>query len=379
MKVVVGTVLMLVGLGAVACSDGGEAGGDSGGGGAGATRTIERESIPDSRFKPQQLEDIIDELVTEVQSSEVPDDLTIGVVLKELTNFWRPVAVGANRAIGELEVIGSVLGSTAEERTVPESVAEQKAFVEEQIESKVNGLAIAPHNEDLLDLMGTFSESGAPMVTIDSDLPDSERAIYIGTDSIQAGITGGETMVEFLDGTEGRVLILGNTDPSWAGGYDRTNSAATIIEDAGNEVEIINSVWVPDDEVEQIKAAIEDDSSGKPLVGMIGVFANAHALATAAVELELEEMPVIVAFDFEPDTLSYMEEGIISATHVQRQYYMGYMSVYLLFSINAIGLDKTKDILGDSLLHGFHLDTGLDVIRSNDLDEYNSFVDELGI
>src|SRR6187551_556849 len=126
MKVVVGTVLMLVGLGAVACSDGGEAGGDSGGGGA-----------------------------------------------------------GANRAIGELEVIGSVLGSTAEERTVPESVAEQKAFVEEQIESKVNGLAIAPHNEDLLDLMGTFSESGAPMVTIDSDLPDSERAIYIGTDSIQ--------------------------------------------------------------------------------------------------------------------------------------------------------------------------------------------------
>jgi ribose transport system substrate-binding protein len=74
-----------------------------------------------------------------------------------------------------------------------------------------------------------------------------------------------------------------------------------------------------------------------------------------------------------------MEDGVIAATHAQRQYYMGYMSVYVMVAIEAMGLDATKDVLGAHLLDGYHLDTGLDVIRAKDLEEYNAFQDELGI
>lgn len=373
MKAVMRTTILVLSLGAAACSDGGSSGDDGEN-----IKTIDREEVPDGRFKPQGLEDTIDALATGIEESGANEDLSFGVVLKELTNFWRPVVVGANRALSELEVVGDVKGTTQESLTVEEEVAEQMSFVEEQIDLGVDGLVIAPHNEDLLPLMEEFAELGAPMVTIDSDMPDSGREIYIGTDNGQAGITGGETMLDVLDGATGRVLILGNTDPSWTGGFDRTNAAADIIESAGNEVEILNSLWAAG-EVEQIAEAIADESSGLPLVGMIGMFSNAHALGTAAVDADLDEMPKIVAFDFEPDTLSHMEDGVISATHVQRQYYMGYMSVYVLYSIQAVGLKKTKETLGPYLINGFHLDTGLDVIRARDLDEYNSFVDDLGI
>jgi ribose transport system substrate-binding protein len=374
MRAVMRSALIVLSLGAAACSDGGSSDEDGG-----TAKVIEREEVPDSRFKPQGLEDTINDLVTGIEEADASDDLALGVVLKELTNFWRPVAVGANRALSELEVIGSVQGTTDESFTVEEEVAQQIEFVEQQIDLGVDGMAIAPHNEDLLPLLDQFAESGAPMVTIDSDLPDSGRAIYIGTDNHQAGITGGETLAELLGDKTGRVLVLGNTDPGWVGGFDRTNTAAEILEAAGNTVEILNSMWVPEDEVAQIVEAMNDDSSGEPLIGMIGMFANAHALGTAAVEVDPAEMPTIVAFDFEPDTLSHMENDVIAATHVQRQYYMGYMSVYVLYSIQTVGLEQTKATLGEHLIDGFHLDTGLDVIRSGDLDEYNSFVDDLGI
>ncbi len=389
----VGVLGLLVGVALVGCAgeDSGEtqssdksSGGSSSSSGsskeseADELKTIERESFADNRFKPESLETTIDNLVVDIEGAKVSDDFAIGVVLKELTNFWRPVDIGASRALSELEIVGAVQGTTQESLSVPESVAEQIEFVEEQKTLDFDGLAIAPHNEDLLPYIQEWIDDDKPVVTIDSDLPTSGRDIYIGTDNAQGGITGGETLVELLSGTTGRVLILGNTDPGWVGGFDRTNKAAEVIEAAGNDVEILNSAWVPEDEVAQIAAAIADDSSGEPLVGMIGVFANAHALAKAALDADLEQMPTIVAFDFEPQTLDYMEDGVIAATHVQRQYYMGYLSVYLLYSIKAVGLEQTKKTIGDHLIDGYHLDTGLDVIRAEDLEEYNAFVDELG-
>lgn len=383
MKIRSASVVIFSCFAIAACSSGMTDGGMGGSDGNtdGEAKEIVREEVPDGRFKPQELEDTIDAMVAGIEANASADDeVSLGVVLKELTNFWRPVAVGANRAIGELEVIGSVKGTTEEDLTVEESVAEQISFVEEQLDLDVDGLAIAPHNEDLLPYMNEFTDANKPIVTIDSDMTSSGRDIFIGTDNLQGGVTGGETMVDVLDGVSGgRVIVLGNTDPGWVGGYDRTNAAASVIEGAGFTVEILNSIWVPEDEVAQIAEAIADDSSGEPLVGMIGVFANAHALATAAVDAELEEMPKIVAFDFEPDTLTYMEQGVISATHVQRQYYMGYMSVYVLYSIKTVGLAETKATLGSRLIDDFHLDTGLDVIRAEDLDEYNTFIDDLGI
>lgn len=380
MKIRTASLAVIFGISLAACSSG--TGGDGMGGadGGGEPKVVERDQIPDGRFKPGNLESSVDAMIESIEENASADDeQAFGVVLKELTGFWRPVVVGANRAIAELEVVGSVVGTTEEALTVEESIEEQIGFVEEQMELDVDALAIAPHGEDLLESMDAFTQAEKPIVTIDSDLPDSGRGIFIGTNNHQGGVTGGQTLVDVLDGTTGRVLVLGNTDPAWAGGYDRTNAAADVLTEAGNTVEIINSLWVAADEVAQIAEVIADDSSGEPLVGMIGVFSNAHALATAAIDANLDEMPKIVAFDFEPDTLSYMEDGIIAATHVQRQYYMGYMSVYVLYSIQTVGLAETKELLGDNLIDGFHLDTGLDVIRAQDLDEYNQFIDELGI
>src|SRR5262245_30004020 len=71
-------------------------------------KPITRVEIPDSDFKPVELENTVDTLVHEISKTD-PKPLQLGVVLKELTGYWEPVKVGANRAFGELGVSGVVV------------------------------------------------------------------------------------------------------------------------------------------------------------------------------------------------------------------------------------------------------------------------------
>ena len=87
----------------------------------------------------------------------------------------------------------------------------------------------------------------------------------------------------------------------------------------------------------------------------------------------------IVGFDFEPETLEYLESGQMQAVHVQRQYHMGYLGVVLPYAIHVLGLEETKRIAAPHMVGDSHIDTGLDVITPEDLEEYNAYLDTLGV
>src|SRR5688572_29198803 len=160
MKIRSASVAVIFGISIAACS--GSSTGDGMGGADGEVekKVVTREEVPDGRFKPGALEESIDAMIAGIESTVAADEeLSLGVVLKEVQGFWRPVQVGASRALGELEVVGSVKGSTETGLPVEESVPEQIGFVEEQFELDVDGLAIAPHNDDLLPYMEDFTDA----------------------------------------------------------------------------------------------------------------------------------------------------------------------------------------------------------------------------
>ncbi|XXX81412.1 hypothetical protein WMF30_21885 [Sorangium sp. So ce134] len=85
----------------------------------------------------------------------------------------------------------------------------------------------------------------------------------------------------------------------------------------------------------------------------------------------------IVAFDFEPQTVDYMRQGRIKATHVQRQYYTGYLGPYIVYGIKTIGLDATKQILASRFEDG-RFDLGADVVLAEKVDDFYDFLDLIG-
>jgi len=342
------------------------------------TREIRRVPIQQSRFKPDDLEALVDTLVDDVEAAGATQDTSIAVVLKALVGFWYPITIGANRALGELEIEGAVVGAP-EGTEDDDAQTAQRELLEDLLTGRHEGLVLAPVDDSLNDVVDQWVEGGGTAVTIDGDLPNSSRQLYIGTDNHRAGITAGETLLDVLDGVTGRVIVLGTTDEPWAAGVARTQGAANTLAAAGNYVTVLNSRWESVAEIQALIEAIEDPADDAPLVGMLGVFANAHACATAALQSRIGELPKIVAFDFEDATINYMEQGVIQATHAQRQYYMGYLAVYTLYSIQVLGIEQTKSNAGIHLFGGTHLNTGLDVIYAHELTEWDAFVDEIGI
>jgi hypothetical protein len=140
------------------------------------------------------------------------------VVTKPFGGYWEPVKVGANRAMGELELTGQVEAPTDEDD--PDMTTEaQIEIVKSRREEGYGGLGIAPMRESLAEEMNAFVAAGAPVVTIDSDLPESDRHLYIGTNNGEAGRSAGETLLRLLTEDSGTVIILGYPDEDWPDGY----------------------------------------------------------------------------------------------------------------------------------------------------------------
>jgi ribose transport system substrate-binding protein len=343
-----------------------------------AKKTVTRVEIPASEFKPVALEDTINTLVTEIGKTS-PKQLQLGVVLKDLVGYWEPVKVGANRAFGELGVSGVVLAPV--QGTPDEATNSQLQLMKDRENSGYDGIGLAPLAEALTQEINNFEDQGTPVVTIDSDQADSERQLYVGTANYDAGHTAGETLAGLLTGGSGTVIVLGTTDTTWSDGINRTQGAVDALQAAGYTTAVHTTDWTDDTQAQDVTDMVDLlKNSDPPAVGMISMFSPTFLCGRAAEAAGLTGDDVtIVGFDFEPETLSYMQSGMIKATHAQRQYYMGYLVPYVLYSMKALGTQRTFDIISPEMTDTARFNSGIDVVPASKVDEYNAFLDSLGI
>jgi ribose transport system substrate-binding protein len=345
---------------------------------AGAKKTVKRDTSTQSEFQPSDLEKTVDTLVTEIGKT-APVDLQIAVVLKQLNNYYLPIQTGASRAISELNLAGQVLAPQSS--AGDDAINEQNDIMNSGLKSGYNALGVAPFEVGNQPPIDAAADSDVPVVTIDSDLASSKRDLYIGTMNSEAGKTAGTTLVSLIKENSGTVILLGHDDEGWPDGFDRTNGAKDVLESAGFTVVVRRTDWSETGEaadIDFLTAAITD--ADPPVVGMMGMFSDAYRCAIAAEAVgKTGDDIAIAAFDFEPKTVEFMRTGMIKATHAQRQYYMGYMTPYVLYGFKALGKEATKAILAPQMVGDSRFNTGLDVIPAAKLDGYYSYLDKLGV
>ncbi|HYQ04673.1 MAG TPA: substrate-binding domain-containing protein [Polyangiaceae bacterium] len=358
-------------LGVSACSSDGSAA-------AGGKKTVTRTTLADSEFQPSDLEKTVNTLVTKIGQT-APVDMQIGVTLKQLNTYFLPIQIGASRAISELNLSGQVVAPQSSAGN--DAVVEENDIMNQQLSSGYNGIAVAPFEVGNQPPIDSAADSDVPVVTIDSDLASSKRDLYMGTMNSEAGKTAGTTLTSLITVNSGTVILLGHDDAGWPDGFDRTNGAKAVLEGAGFTVVVRRTDWSETGEaadVDFMKDAITN--ADPPVVGMMGMFSDAYrcAIAAEAVGKTADDI-AIAAFDFEPKTVEFMRSGMIKATHAQRQYYMGYLTPYVLYGFKALGKEATKAILAPQMVDNYRFNTGLDVIPADKLDSYYSYLDKLGI
>lgn len=363
------TCIVGLALGVSACSSDGT---------AAATKHVDRGASTNSEFQPKDLENTVDALVKEIADT-APVDLQVAVVLKQLNNYYLPIQIGSSRAMSELNLVGQVVAPQSS--AGDDAVTEQNDIMNSQLSSGYNALAVSPFEVGNQPPIDAASTKDVPVVTIDSDLASSKRDLYIGTMNSEAGRTAGTTLTSLITANSGTVILLGHDDAGWPDGFDRTNGAKDVLEAAGFTVVVRRTDWSETGEaadIDFLKTAITD--ADPPVVGMMGMFSDAYRCAMAAEEVgKTADDIAIAAFDFEPKTVEYMRTGMIKATHAQRQYYMGYMTPYVLYGFKALGKEATKAILAPQMVDNYRFNTGLDVIPAAKLDAYYSYLDSLGV
>lgn len=255
--------------------------------------------------------------------------LRLAFVTNSSSDFWALARAGIRQAESEFDVVVDF--------QVPGrgTAAEQRQIIESLIAKGVAGMAVSVL--DPLGAVGILDEASSymPVITQDSDCPESKRIAYIGTDNVEAGRVAGRKLVELLpDG--GRVaLFVGKLDV--ANARERRSGIEQEIADHG--IEIVETFT---DEVSRpvaqanVRNALEKYPDLDALVGLWSY--NTPAIVKVVEEKGIGGEIEIVGFDEEDVTLDAIEQGVVAATVVQQPYEFGYRSIRALSRL-ARGLD----------------------------------------
>ena len=275
----------------------------------------------------------------------------IRVSYHDVSNEFAPLLrSGVELAAAELGVDAKFVGPVGADAEA------QIAEIESLIAAGVDGLAISSVSTDALaPVIDRAIAAGIPVVTFNTDNPDSKRLAFAGQDLVTSGFAAGEEIAKRIN-YEGKLLII-TLDAAAQWSIDReTGARDALAQYAGIEVlATINTGTEPQD----IYAAIENALLAYPTTtAILSLECCSHPVAGEVLVREgLTDQITMVGFDELPQTLEFIKQGVTAASVTQAPDKQGYAAVELL----------VKFLNGETITD---LDTGIGLIDLSNVDDF---------
>jgi ribose transport system substrate-binding protein len=243
---------------------------------------------------------------------------TIAFITNNTADFWIIAQRGCEKAQTELPNYNVDFRLTSDA-----TPAEQRRIIDDLLAKGVAGIAISPidpvNQKPFIDtLAGQIA-----VITCDSDIPDSKRLCYIGTDNVAAGRQAGQLIKEVLPDGGKIMLFVGKRDVQNA--KERIQGIEETLE--GTNIDIIDVRTDNTDQV-QAKSNVADALVKYPdLACCVGLWSyNGPAILNAVSDAGKLGQVKIVTFDEEDETLAGVRDGYIYGTVVQQPFEFGHQS-----------------------------------------------------
>jgi ribose transport system substrate-binding protein len=254
--------------------------------------------------------------------------------------FWNTAAAGVRAAEKEFGVECEVL-------MPPKGAVDQKRMIEGLLARGIDGVAISPVDaKNQVDLINEVA-ARCPVITHDSDAPDSKRLCFVGMDNYKAGRAAGKLVKEALpDG--GKIMIFVGRLEQLNAQQRRQGVIDELLDRPMQALDKVNydppgkalngaKYTVLDTRTDNFdyaraKANAQDAMAATPDLGcMVGLFAyNSPLCLEAAKEAGKVGKIKIVSFDEANAVLQGIIDGHVFGTVSQQPYYYGYESVRIL-------------------------------------------------
>jgi ribose transport system substrate-binding protein len=244
---------------------------------------------------------------------------TLAFVVNVSADFWTIARRGiekANREHPQFNMEMIVPGQA--------SAAEQRRIVDELLARKVAGIAISAINPGNSTEMLNRAASQAVLFTTDSDAPNSNRVVYIGTDNVAAGREAGAQMKKALPNGGKAMLFVGTMDADNA--RERVQGIRESL--SGSNINIVD-IRTDESDIARAKRNVEDVLARYADIDLlVGLWAyNTPQIYQAVKGAGRENRVKIVGFDEDALTLRGVADGTIHSTVVQQPFEFGYQSM----------------------------------------------------
>lgn len=243
----------------------------------------------------------------------------------EPADFYGDIDRGFDKALEELQDYGVVVEKLRYRTQDPETARARLAQVNP---ADFDGLAINSAGALNVGEIDRFVAAGVPVVTFNTDAPDSRRLFYVGNNSRQSGLMGAQLLSTFLQG-RGNVTILGN--------FSR---ATPFIERFGGFCEYVQ-LEAPDIHIYPCSECRSlPDLAAQSLTDLLervpdinGVFCTGYSSTAGALQavkaLGRRDIQV-VGYDLTEKTAAALREGWCAALLYQNPYRQGLQAARLL-------------------------------------------------
>lgn len=241
-----------------------------------------------------------------------------------------------------MRMAGEVLGVKTEYVGPAEYDMQAMITAFEQTLAKKNlmGVVVVGFEPSLEPTIDKAIAAGIPVVTVDADLPNSNRLAFVGTGNVKAGYTGGMKLAALI-GHKGKVALMTKTGQSnldeRIGGY---KSALGRYKD----IQLVQIVDTQSDTVIAAQAAAAVLQRYPDLAGLGCVeAAGGTGAATAVREAGLVGKVKIVSMDRGNEVLQLIKEDVISATVAQQTALMPFYAVRLMCDLVNLRIPISSD------------------------------------
>lgn len=253
--------------------------------------------------------------------------LKLGVVLLGLGNpFYDEVLRGIHEKAAELESYNcSVLI-----RQTQNNLSEQLAAIDELIEEGIDGLALSPYNDKAIrEKINRLYEKQIPVVTINTDIENSKRMAYVGSNYYRSGQTAAGLMHLVTSGKVYVGIISGSPDILCH--TQRIAGFRSVISQYDN-IYISATITNNDDDFESYELTARLLKEHPEINALYftagGVYGGCRAVIASGRQYDIR----MITYDMVETTKKLLEQGLIAATICQQPLLQGSIPLSILFS-----------------------------------------------
>ncbi|MBN2148509.1 MAG: sugar-binding protein [Anaerolineales bacterium] len=286
--------------------------------------------------------------------------LTIAWIPKSLDNPVFELGYrGAVEKATELTASGPIRVRIMYAGSVTSNAAEQIRVIEDVIARNVDAIAISCIDPiACIDPINKAVAAGIPVMTWDSDSPQSQRFTYLGVDNYQGGQAAAELLIDAM-GAQGKVAVLTGVPGAYNLEERVRGFKDFLISYPG--IEVVATVVSNDDinlgiQVVEETMQVHPDLDGWFFAGMWPLFADRGSMPLwedAAFNGDLKT----VAFDTLPVELELLSDGYLSALVGQKYWGWGYDTIQIIYDYHV------KDQIYPSFIN-----SGIDIVTPNNVE-----------